>query len=242
MANQWFRMYAEFASDPKVQMLTEADQRRYIMVLCIRCNGDVTLQDEEVAFQLRVSNEEWAKTKAVLVEKNLLKSDNNPTAWDKRQYASDSSAERVRKHREVKRNGDVTLQKQPDNAVDSDTDTDKKEKPLVVSELTPCPHQEIISIFSEALPELPQVRVWNGAREKNLKARWAWVLSDLKRKEKQHDKSAGIEFFRRMFAYISKSDFLMGRKTEWSCSLPWIVEAENFAKIIEGNFEPKEAA
>ena len=29
----WFRMYAEFATDPKVQMLSEADQRRYIMLL-----------------------------------------------------------------------------------------------------------------------------------------------------------------------------------------------------------------
>ena len=44
MANQWFRLYAEFAHDPKVQMLSEVDQRRYIMLLCMRCNGDVTLQ------------------------------------------------------------------------------------------------------------------------------------------------------------------------------------------------------
>ena len=45
-----------------------------------------------------------------------------------------------------------------------------------------------------------------------------------------------------MFAYISKIDFLMGRSGDWSASLPWIVEAENFAKIIEGNYENKVAA
>ena len=56
MANPWFRMYAEFATDAKVQMLTEAMQRRYLMLMCLRCsNALVTLQDEEIAFQLRIS-------------------------------------------------------------------------------------------------------------------------------------------------------------------------------------------
>lgn len=94
---RWFRMYAEFATDPKVQMLSETDQRRYVMLLCLRCgNGDTTLEDKEVAFQLRIGNEEWAKSKAVLRAKELIDDDNKPTAWEKRQYASDSSTERVR--------------------------------------------------------------------------------------------------------------------------------------------------
>ena len=118
----------------------------------------------------------------------------------------------------------------------------EEEQTLVASKLAQCPHQEILSIFAEELPDLPQPRVWDGKRADAMLARWRWVLADLKKKGKPHDKAAGLEFFRRMFAYISKSDFLMGRKTDWTCSLPWIVEAENFAKIIEGNFEPKEAA
>ena len=47
-SQQWFRFYAEFATDPKVQMLSEQDQRRFIMLLCLRCsNGDVTLHASE---------------------------------------------------------------------------------------------------------------------------------------------------------------------------------------------------
>lgn len=46
MANSWFRLYAEFATDPKVQMMSEAEQRRCVIRMCIRCNGDVTLQNE----------------------------------------------------------------------------------------------------------------------------------------------------------------------------------------------------
>ena len=104
MANQWFRMYAEFAADPKVQMMSEVDQRRFVMVLCLRCSNDcVTLQDDEVAFQLRISNDEWARTKALFLQKGLIGEDNTPTAWDRRQFVSDSSAERVRRHRDKKK-------------------------------------------------------------------------------------------------------------------------------------------
>lgn len=125
MANQWFRMYAEFATDPKVQMLSESDQRRYIMLLCLRCcNVTVTLQDEEVAFQLRISNDDWQQTKATLIAKKLIDEHANPCGWDKRQYASDSSAERVSRYREkMKRSCNVTV-----TPPDTDTDTENKEK------------------------------------------------------------------------------------------------------------------
>lgn len=111
MSNPWFRLYSEFASDHKMQMMSEAYQRRYVMLLCLRCsNGDVTLQDEEVAFQLRISNEEWAETKIAFVSKNLIDESNHVVAWDRRQFVSDSSAERVRKHREkAKQSCNVTV-------------------------------------------------------------------------------------------------------------------------------------
>lgn len=124
MANAWFRMYAEFATDPKVQMLSEADQRRYLMLLCLRCaNGDVTLHETEVAFQLRISNEQWAETKAVLLAKGLIDEACQPTAWDKRQYVSDSSAARVAAHRQRKKQACNVTVTPPDT--DTDTDTEK---------------------------------------------------------------------------------------------------------------------
>jgi len=72
MANQWFRLYSEFSHDPKVQMLSEVNQRRLIMLFCIRCNGNVTLQDEQVAFQLRISMDEWLTSKATFLDKNYI--------------------------------------------------------------------------------------------------------------------------------------------------------------------------
>ena len=122
MAHTWLRLYSEFATDPKVQMLSEAHQRRYIMLLCLRCrNGNETLQDEDVTFQLRISTEEWLSTKQVLLSKCLINELNHPTAWDKRQFVSDSSTARVSRHRELVKLACNVSATPPD----TDTDTDK---------------------------------------------------------------------------------------------------------------------
>jgi hypothetical protein len=121
MANQWFRMYSEFANDPKVQMMSEVDQRRLVMLFCFRCNGDVTLQDEEVTFQLRISNEEWGRTKALFIQKGFIDSGNNIINWDKRQFISDSSAARVARHRDKKKHGcNVTVTPPEQNRTDTE--------------------------------------------------------------------------------------------------------------------------
>ncbi|MDR6768638.1 hypothetical protein J2W88_003942 [Acidovorax delafieldii] len=133
MANQWFRMYSEFATDAKVQMMSEAMQRRYLMLMCLRCsNALVTLHDEEIAFQLRISDEELAETKALFIKKGFIDSAWNLLNWEKRQFASDSSKERVAKHRALQKqkqeqasNCDVTLHETKANGLDTDTDTEQ---------------------------------------------------------------------------------------------------------------------
>jgi hypothetical protein len=129
MANPWFRLYSEFAHDPKVQMLSEAMQRRYVMLMCLRCSETLeTLHETEIAFQLRLSAEELDETKKLFISKNFIDKHWNLLNWDKRQFVSDSSTMRVAKHRSKKKqvsNADETLQKRPSNA--TDTDTDKKQ-------------------------------------------------------------------------------------------------------------------
>ena len=133
MANQWFRMYSEFATDAKVQMMSEAMQRRYLMLMCLRCSNDlVTLHDEEIAFQLRISDEELAETKALFIKKGFIDSTWNLLNWEKRQFASDSSKDRVAKHRALQKqkqeqagNADVTLHETKANGLDTDTDTEQ---------------------------------------------------------------------------------------------------------------------
>ena len=133
MSNPWLRLYAEFAHDPKVQMMSEPMQRRYIMLMCMRCSNDlVTLHDDEVAFHLRISAEQWQETKTLFIAKGFIDSDLNLLNWEKRQFKSDSntsSRERVARHRARKKEAmgnEVTLPVTPDNAADTDTETEKK--------------------------------------------------------------------------------------------------------------------
>ena len=132
MANPWFRLYSEFAHDPKIQMLSEAMQRRYVMLMCLRCSEVLeTLHETEIAFQLRLSTEELEQTKQLFISKNFIDKHWNLLNWDKRQFVSDSSTMRVAKHREKKKqvsNVDETLQKRPSNAIDTDTDTEQIQK------------------------------------------------------------------------------------------------------------------
>ncbi|MDN2700186.1 hypothetical protein O0882_28135 [Janthinobacterium sp. SUN073] len=132
MSNPWFRMYAEFAHDPKVQMLPEVMQRRYVMLMCMRCsNALVTLQADEIAFHLRIDAAQLEETKALFLAKGFINEAWELLNWEKRQFSSDTSAQRVAKHRAAKKaaeeaasNGSVTLPQQNSNALDTDTDTD----------------------------------------------------------------------------------------------------------------------
>jgi hypothetical protein len=132
MANPWFRLYSEFAHDPKIQMLSEAMQRRYVMLMCLRCSEVLeTLHETEIAFQLRLSTGELEETKQLFISKNFIDKHWNLLNWDKRQFVSDSSTMRVAKHRSKKKqvsNADETLQKRPSNAIDTDTDTEQIQK------------------------------------------------------------------------------------------------------------------
>jgi len=123
---QWFRMYAEFASDPKVQSMDETLQRRFTMFLCLHCNGEYErLSDEELACALRISLDELARTKTAFEAKGFIDESGKIRNWNKRQYKSDDVAIRVRKHREKKREQACNVTVSPS---DTDTDTDKNKK------------------------------------------------------------------------------------------------------------------
>jgi hypothetical protein len=113
---QWCRLYHEFATDPKVQMMPEAMQRRLVMLFCLQSDGSLEdMDDETLAFALHIDAAELKKTKELFVKKGFIEKDSwQPRNWDKRQRVSDDVYERVKRYRE--RNGrssnvSVTLRK-----------------------------------------------------------------------------------------------------------------------------------
>lgn len=101
---EWFRLYQEFATDPKVQSMSEAMQRRLIMLMCLRCSNVLeTLQEQDICFALRIDETQLSETKTLFMKKGFMDEDWNLLNWDKRQKPSDSSTSRVQKHRATKK-------------------------------------------------------------------------------------------------------------------------------------------
>ena len=116
------------------------------------------------------------------------------------------------------------------------------------SGLPPCPHQEIVALYHEILPELPRVVKLTEKRKLHLRTRWREVLTNqeiagkfgFSVNGKPLGKEAGLAWFRRFFEYIRESDFLMGRVSRnpkhqnWMPRFEWLFKPDNFAKILEG--------
>jgi len=125
----WFRKYWNWMNDPNIQMMDEKDQRRLDMLYCLRCSGYTDPPDDVVVSTLRISPEEWQRSKALFIEKGFIDESNRLRDWTERK--SDSSAQRVRKHREKKQSQkeDVTLPERFSNepVTEQDTETEKIE-------------------------------------------------------------------------------------------------------------------
>lgn len=119
MSKPWFRLYSEFVSDPKIQLLAFEDQRHFVAILCLKCNG--TLDTESVSKEhherliakaIGLDPASASEAKRRLMEVGLIDADWTPVKWAARQYESDSSTSRVHKWR-LKQS--ETLQKRSSN-------------------------------------------------------------------------------------------------------------------------------
>lgn len=143
MSMPWFRMYAEVAGDPVIQSLAFEDQRHYFILLCLKCNGTL---DRQIAPRIRESvicrglgldPNSAQEAKRRLMEVSLIDKDWQPLGWEKRQYASDGSTERVRNYRKQKKAGNVSetlhvtdaarYRNGPDTDTEADTEKELKD-------------------------------------------------------------------------------------------------------------------
>ncbi len=135
MANAWFRMYSRFATDPDVQMMSEAMQRRLVMLMCRHCDGHVTSRDGELAFLWRVTDEDISVTKKLFLQNEFIDDQWNLSNWAELQFLSDSSKTRTKRYRERLRTSqkqpvtkDVTAAKRHSDAIDTDTEQIHKQQ------------------------------------------------------------------------------------------------------------------
>jgi hypothetical protein len=133
---KWFRFYHDAIDHPKVQRLPGDLFKFWVNVLCLASRSDdrglVKLDLEAIAFATRTTDEEAAAMIADLTRRNLLEECTEGLAvhnWENRQFKSDNVAERVAKHRQnAGANEDVTLHETLHPSVNTDSDTEEKEK------------------------------------------------------------------------------------------------------------------
>ena len=70
---RWCRLYSEFATDPKVQIMPEPMQRRLVMLFCFQAEGSLAeMDDETLGFAMHLTAAELQKTKELFVKKGFL--------------------------------------------------------------------------------------------------------------------------------------------------------------------------
>lgn len=95
-----------------------------------------------------------------------------------------------------------------------------------------CPHLKIVELYNtiladHGLPTRINAKLWAGSsRQSALSARW-----------KEDTGRQSLEWWERFFAYVSKSDFLMGRTAQpFTIDAGWLFKKDNFIKVMEGKY------
>lgn len=126
--SRWFRLYSEVVNDPKVQKLPCEDFRAWINILCLCAENDGRVPSvQDVSFALRLPENGVVTLLERLSNGGLIDRANGgpsgwhyaPHAWDKRQYKSDTSTDRVKRFR--KRSATVS-----ETPPEAETDTEQK--------------------------------------------------------------------------------------------------------------------
>lgn len=119
-------------------------------------------------------------------------------------------------------------ERQTDDQQATTTNNDNNEEQITIQppKAVKCPHKDIVNLYHELLPSLSVVKDWTQKRQGYLKTVWSG-------NESRQD----LDYWRRFFKYVEKSDFLMGRSSDFKADLEWLVKPANFLKIIEKKYE-----
>lgn len=196
----WLRLYTDTVDNEKIRLLAFEDRWHYIALLCLMQQGvldnDNELLARKIAVKLGVQLPALQEIKKRLMDVELIRNDFRPVGWNKKQYKSDSSVERVRKHRKNKDikecNVTETLLKRKCNALDTDTDTDTEQKKKRISRrFTPPTLTEIKEYIKEKKYYVDGDRFYNFYESKdwmigtNKMKKWKAALANWNKKSEQ---------------------------------------------------------
>lgn len=235
--NTWFRAYSEALDDPKVQRLHPTLFKAWFNLLCLASQHDGVLpSNDDIAFRLRVSAQDAQGYIDELIFAGLIDirpdGSRTPHNWETRQFVSDTSTERVRKHRKQKNktsgNADETFHETPPEQ--SRAETEQKEE--VGANAPPAPPKgpskfECLEAFN----------AYNATAERCGLPQAAKFTPDRQRKIAARLKDYGADGWKQALANIEKSSFLTGANDRsWRADLEFLLQASSFAKVHDGGY------
>lgn len=119
--SRWLRINEDCIDNPKILKLPVDLRWQWVALLCVASKNDGVLPPiDDVALCLRVPEAKAAEYITKLVKAKLIDKQGDvflPHNWDKRQFKSDSSTDRVKRHRENKRNVSETVTRNVSSSV-----------------------------------------------------------------------------------------------------------------------------
>lgn len=114
--------------------------------------------------------------------------------------------------------------------VDNTTSSEASEEEEQDSRYPNCPYQAIVDAYHVGCPDLKTVRLVTDKRKQKMKKIW--------RLKPTHQ---DVNFWIRYFSYCGATVFLQGRNdNNWSADFDWLINVENFAKVVERKYEETE--
>lgn len=214
--SRWFRFYSDAMRHPKVARLTDAQFRLWVDLLSVASENDGRIPcADDLKHILKRRLDHLLRGLDDLLRASLidvLDDGYSPHGWDKRQYKSDTSSDRVRKHRE-KGNVSVTPPE-----TEAETDTDKK---------IPTVSPQIV------------VDLWNLMASQNDLSKVAKLTDKRRRSCQARLKADGLELIQQAIGKIPQSDFLCGRTGDWSADFDFLMQPDSVTKILEGKYDAR---
>lgn len=256
----WCRLYVDFLDDPKIISLAFEDQRHFVSIMLLKSSGvldqncNPQVLDRIVAQKIWVDYSVIGEVKRRLIEADLIDSEWQPLAWEKRQMKSDhdtNGAERQKRYREKQKlnQGNEAVTETVTHNVTESNETvtlpdkireDKIRKDILVktsnevvtheedlqTEKKQIPYSAIVDLYHKTLPELPQVFKLTEKRKSHIRQRW-------------HNDLIDLDDWTKYFTAIRKSDFLMGRvKTDrnWRADFDFLILEKTVISVAEGKY------
>jgi len=219
------------------QHLDENEDLAYRRMLDVYYSKELPLPEDQKNIARLIRMRTHSESIAIVLHEffTLKKDGYHCIRADKEILAFQSKSDKARKSAEARWNKNKDL---PDKSIDANalrthSEGNAKHKTLNTKQETSnniC--QLVTDEYNEKLSELGQVKVLSDKRKAHIRA----SIKQFKNSGHDFDK---IETWSRLFNYISESDFLMGRTSDWSASFDFIINKSSLLKIVEGQYDNK---